>query len=119
MNELKHDTKCVVCGGNAYIIEHGQPYCFGYWITWGCYYTMSMVNYDRKFYFQKKKHRDNYNAMPLETKERKKMIKYIEDLQKQCWIEISRTPHEELLKWHDEKLKTEVRMLEQVRGVGT
>ena len=77
MNELKNDTKCIVCGGNAYTIEHGQPYCFGYWITWGCDYNMSMVNYDRKFYFQKKKHRDNYNAMPLENKERKKMIKYI------------------------------------------
>ena len=42
------------------------------------------------------------------------MIKYIEDLQKYCWIEVSRTPHEELLKWHDEKLKTEVRILEAV-----
>ena len=30
------------------------------------------------------------------------------------WLEISRTPHEELLKWHDEKLKTEVRMLEAI-----
>ena len=54
--------------------------------------------------------------MPLEHKERKKMIKYIEELEKQVWIEVSYTPHEELVRWHDEKLKTEVRMLEQVRS---
>ena len=44
------------------------------------------------------------------------MIKYIEELEEQLWMPVSRTPHEELLRWHDEKLKTEIRMLEQVRG---
>ena len=38
----------------------------------------------------------------------------IEELEEEHWLAISRTPHEELLKWHDEKLKTEVRILEAV-----
>ena len=53
--------------------------------------------------------------MPLDHKEKKKTIKYIEELQ-MVWNPVCRTSHKELLSWHDEKLKTEVRMLEQMRG---
>jgi len=111
---------CVVCGKKPYALDHGKPFCYGYWITWGCHYTKEMVDYDRKYYFQTEgKNREDYNAMPLDSKERKKTIKHIEELQKVCWQEISRFSHEELLTWHDEKLKTEVRMLEQVKGNNT
>ena len=117
MNGLKKDDVCVVCGKKAYVLEHGTPYCYGYWATWGCYYSKEMIDYDRKYYFQTEgKNREKYNAMPLENKERKKMIKYIEDLQRKCYLEISCIPHEELLTWHDEKLKSEVRILENVRA---
>jgi len=105
------------CGSQAYEIENGVPKCFGLWMTWGCHYTKNMTEYDRKHYYPDvHKYRQNYQAMPLDYKERKKMIKYIEELEEQLWMPISRTPHEELLRWHDEKLKTEIRMLEQVRG---
>ena len=116
MYKKRNDPKTCSCGKIAYTIEHGQPQCFGMWITWGCYYTEKMVNYDRKFYFQEKKHRENYNAMPLENKDRKKMIKHIEEMQEREYSFISRIPHDELVKWHDEKLKTEVRNLESVRS---
>jgi len=115
--KLKKDNVCANCGKKAYVLEHNKLYCYGYWATWGCYYTKEMIDYDRKYYFQTEgKNREDYNAMPLENKERKKIIKYVEELEKKCWIETSRTPHEELLVWHDEKLKTEVRMLEVVKG---
>tara|TARA_R100001530_G_scaffold111297_1_gene78445 strand:+ start:238 stop:579 length:342 start_codon:yes stop_codon:yes gene_type:complete len=108
--------KCAFCKKKAYKIEHGQPQCFGSWITWGCHYTEEMVEHDRKhYYITDEKYRKMYQAMPLDHKERKKIIKRIEELE-QVWNPISRTSHEELLTWHDEKLKTEVRMLEQMRG---
>jgi len=115
--KLKKDTKCVICGNNAYIIEYGQPHCYGYWTTWGCYYTKEMIDYDRKYYFQTGgKNREDYNAMPLDIKDRKKTIKHIEEMEREEYQETCRTTHEELLSWHDEKLKTQVRLLEQVRG---
>ena len=93
--KLKKDTKCACCGNDAYILEHGQPQCYGLWVTWGCHYTKEMIDYDRKFYFQTKgKHRVDYNAMPLDSKERKKTVKYIEELQSACYQEISCTSHE-------------------------
>lgn len=116
MYKKSKEPKTCGCGKIAYTVEHGQAKCFGSWITWGCHYTEEMVNYDRKFYFQEKKHREGYNAMPLDSKDRKKMIKHIEELEEQCWSFVSRTPHDELVKWHDEKLKTEVRNLESVRA---
>ena len=113
----KENQTCAFCDKEVYEVEHGQPKCFGSWITCGCYYTQKMVEYDRRHYYTNDgKYRQGYQAMPLEHKERKKMIKYIEELEKQVWIEVSHTPHEELVRWHDEKLKTEVRMLEQVRS---
>ena len=51
------------------------------------------------------------------TLERKKIIKTVAGLEREVWSEISWTPLEELEKWHDDKLRTEVRMLEQVRAV--
>jgi hypothetical protein len=72
-----------------------------------------MIEYDRKYCFQTQgKHREDYVALPLETKDKKKVIKHIEELQESLYLKISWIPHEELLKWHDEKLKTQVRMLE-------
>ena len=115
------ELTCAGCGNPAYTVEYGgQPVCYGMWTTWGCYYTKEMIEYDRKYYFQTEgKNRMEYNAMPLDTKERKKTVKHIEELQKSEYQEISWIPHEELLKWHDEKLKTQVRILEQVKGTGT
>ena len=113
----RKNQTCTFCDKEVYDYDHGQPKCFGNWITWGCYYTQKMVEHDRRhFYPTNEKHRQNYQAMPLDYKEKKKMIKYIEELEDQLWNPISKTPHEELVRWHDEKLKTEVRMLEQVRG---
>ena len=108
---------CIGCGNPAYTVEYGsrQPVCYGMWTTWGCHYTKSMIEYDRKYCFQTEgKNRDDYVALPLDSKDRKKIIKRVEELEKEHWLAISRTPHEELLKWHDEKLKTEVRILEAV-----
>ena len=115
MIKTKKPLTCVGCGNSAYTINYGtsQPVCYGMWVTWGCYYTKEMIDYDRKYCFQTQgKNREDYVAIPLETKERKKTIRHIEELQEESFLEISWTPHEELLKWHDEKLKTEVRMLE-------
>jgi hypothetical protein len=108
---------CVGCDKPAYTVEYGtdKPVCYGLWTTWGCYYTKEMIEYDRKYCFQTEgKSRDDYVALPLDSKDRKKIIKRIEELEEEHWLAISRTPHEELLKWHDEKLKTEVRILEAV-----
>ena len=113
----KKNQICACCDKEVYEVEHGQPKCFGNWITWGCYYTQEMVEHDRRhYYITDEKYRQGYQAMPLEHKERKKMIRYIEELEEQIWSPVCKTPHEELVRWHDEKLKTEVRMLEQVRG---
>ena len=104
---------CHGCDKPAYTVEHGQPKCFGDWVTWGCYYTKEMIEYDRKYCFQTEgKNREDYVALPLDNKERKKVIRHIEEMQEKQFLEISRIPHEELLRWHDEKLKTEVRLLE-------
>ena len=106
---------CSSCGEPAYTVEWGtnKPVCFGMWTTWGCHYTKSMIEYDRKYCFQTQgKNREDYVALPLDSKERKKIIRHIEELQEQQFLKLSWIPHEELLKWHDEKLKTEVRMLE-------
>ena len=112
----RKNQTCTFCDKEVYEVEHGQPKCFGNWITWGCYYTKEMIDYDRKYCSQKSgKYREDYNAMPLENKERKKMIKYIEELEEEIWSPVCKTPHEDFVRWHDEKLKTEVRMLEQVR----
>ena len=106
---------CCGCDKPAYTIEYGteRPVCYGMWTTWGCYYTKSMIEYDRKYCFQKEgKNREDYIALPLDTKERKKIIKHIDEMQQKLYLKLSWIPLEELARWHDEKLKTEVRMLE-------
>ena len=112
----KQNLICANCEKEAYTVENGKPKCFGLWMTWGCHYALGAVEYDRRhFYPTDNKNRAGYQAVPLDYKEKKKLIKRIEELEEDLWMPISRTPHKELLRWHDEKLKTELRILEQAK----
>jgi len=115
--KMKPDELCSMCGSNAYIVEHGQPKCYGNWTTWGCHYSMKSIMDDRKWYKMPCRTRNTYVSKILNKKERKKIIKTVAGLEREVWAEMSWTPLEELEKWHDDKLRTEVRMLEQVRSV--
>ena len=113
---LKSTDSCVVCGGNAYTMEHGQPICYGYWSTWGCHYKKYMIDEERKWFKLPCRHRNTYDARPLTKKERKKTIKQVVSLEHEVWARLSWTPLDELEKWHDDKLRREVRSLEFVRA---
>ena len=115
--KMKPDELCGACGNTAYILEHGQPRCYGSWTTWGCHYSAHAIESDRKWYKMPCRNRNTYVSKVLNKKERKKMIKTVAGLEREVWAEMSWTPIEELEKWHDDKLRTEVRMLEQVRSV--
>ena len=75
------------------------------------------IESDRKWYKMPCRTRNTYVSKILNKKERKKMVKTVAGLEREVWAEMSWTPLEELEKWHDDKLRTEVRMLEQVRSV--
>jgi hypothetical protein len=114
--KMKPDELCSTCGSDAYILEHGQPHCYGLWSTWGCHYSKDGIETDRKWYKIPCRKRNTYVSKILNKKERKKIIKTVAGLEREVWAEISWTPLEELEKWHDDKLRTEVRMLELVRS---
>jgi len=115
--KMKPDEQCSMCGGHAYTIEHGQPVCYGLWTRWGCHYSAYDIEQDRKWSKTSCRKRNTYVSKILNKKERKKLIKTIAGLEREVWARLSWTPLEELEKWHDDKLRTEVRMLEQVRAV--
>ena len=112
--ELKGGDVCHTCKKAAYAIECSQPVCYGWWTRWGCYYAMYMIESDRKYYKQPCRYRTQYYSKPLTKKERKKIIKTVYDMQVRAWMPMSRNSMEELEKWHDDKLKTEVRILDLV-----
>ena len=114
--KIKSTDLCVYCGKNAYIIEErGKPICFGYWSTWGCFYTKNMIDHDRKWLKIPCRHRNTYDPRPFTKKERKKNIKYLMDLEEETWNATSVTPHKELEIWHDDKIRKEIRKLENMR----
>ena len=114
--KMKPDEVCSMCGNTAYIIEHGQPHCYGLWSTWGCHYTKEMIDNDREYCNEPERNRNTYVSKILNKKERRKIVKTIAGLEREVWAEMSWTPLEELEKWHDDKLRMEVRMLEYVRS---
>ena len=114
---LKSTDSCVVCGGDAYAMETpGQPVCYGYWATWGCHYRKCVIDEDRRWFRMPCRHRNTYDARPLTKKEKKKTIKEIASLEHEVWSRMSWTPLNELEKWHDDKLRREIRTLEHVRA---
>ena len=115
-NRYVNETCVVGCGNIAYTMEHGQPHCYGHWATWGCHYSKSMIDHDRKWFKMPCRNRNTYDARPLTKKERKKTIKQIVSLEHEVWARMSWTPLDELEKWHDDKLRREVRSLEYVRA---
>ena len=116
--KLKPTDVCVSCGKKAYTLQaNSQPICYGLWATWGCHYTKDMIDFDRKFWHNPMRNRNTYISRVLNKKERKKMVKQIAELEREVWAEMSWTPIEEIEKYHDDKLRTEVRMLERVREV--
>jgi len=113
--KMKPGEVCSMCGNHAYILEHGQPYCYGLWTGWGCHYSKSMIDYDRKWFKQPCRNRNTYDARPLTKKEKKKAIKQVVALEHEVWSRLSWTPQEELESWHDDKIRREIRSLEFVR----
>jgi len=113
--KMKGDEQCS-CGRHAHTLEHGTPVCYGLWARWGCHYTAYDIEQDRKWYKTPCRNRNTYVSKILNKKERKKIIKTVAELEREVWAEMSWTPLDELEKWHDDKLRTEVRMLEQVRS---
>ena len=108
--------KCRNCGKKANKIYDGVYVCYGFWSTWGCFYTEHQVEPDRKWFKQPFKYRASYVSVILTTKERKKIIRSIESLQPKIWIDRSCTTHKELLSWHDDRLRQELRLLEGMRN---
>ena len=114
--KMKPDELCSTCGSRAYIIEHGQPQCYGSWTTWGCHYSEDEIETDRKWWKIPCRKRSTYVSKNLSKKERRKIVKTVAGLEREVWAEMSLTPLKDLEKWHDDKLRTEVRMLEYVRS---
>lgn len=122
--KLKRNEKCVHCDKKAHAMflftnQVGKPYCYGYWVGWGCYYTKEMVENDVKYYRQPCRYRNNHYSRPLTNKERKKLINNIiklEEDKSHGWIPTHRTPKDEIASWHNERLKIEYRMLDQMRS---
>ena len=116
--KIKPSDQCVFCGRQAYVFEtpNGKPICYGWWSTWGCTYTKDMIDYDRKWFRQPCRYRIEYDARPLSKKERKKTIKYLMSLEHEVWNSMSQTPPEELEIWHDDKLRREIRNIENMRA---
>ena len=113
----KYPFLCEVCGiSRAYIIESGRKICYRFWSTWGCAYSKEMIDNDRKWYRQPCRNRNNYIARPLTPKEKKKLVKQVALLERECWVSLFWTPIEELESWHDDKLRMEYRNLERVRA---
>ena len=108
--------KCVNCGKKAYSEYAGRCVCYGYWATWGCYYTEHMIEHVRKWNRQHFKYRRSYISTILSPKERKKIIRSIESIEPHIWIDRSCTTHKELITWHDDRLRTELRVLEGMRN---
>jgi len=115
--KMKPDEVCSTCGNKAYILEAGKPICYGSWATWGCYYSEDDIETDRQWWRNPDRNRNTYVSKILNKKERRKIVKTIAGLEREVWAELSWTPLEDLEKWHDDKLRTEVRMLEYVRAV--
>jgi hypothetical protein len=109
--------KCVNCGKKTNKDYDGVSVCYGYWSTWGCYYTEQMIEHDRKWNRQPFKYRGSYIATILTPKERKKLIRSIESIQQKIWVDRSCTTHKELLSYHDDRLRHELRNLEALRNV--
>ena len=115
--KVERSDNCVMCGHQAYEMHTpGQPICYGLWATWGCHYKKYMIDEDRKWFKLPCRHRNTYDARPLTKKERKKTIKQVVSLEHEVWARLSWTPLDELEKWHDDKLRREVRSLEFVRA---
>jgi len=116
--KLQDTDVCIYCGSKAFIIEDLRPLCYGSWTTWGCHYSKGMIERDRRLYKQPCRMRHNYDPRPLTKNERRKLIKAVVSLEKLYWSPISWTPLDELEMWHDDKLRREIRNLEDmgVRG---
>ena len=123
ISEVKHrkinpsDMCHYGCGKRAYVMQTPEvPVCYGTWSTWGCHYTKEMIESDRKWCRMPCRNRNTYVSKILNKKERRKIIKTVALLEREVWGEVSWTPLEELERWHDDKLRTEVRSLEIVRA---
>ena len=115
--KLLDTDRCVHCGSEAFIIEALKPVCYGSWTTWGCYYSRRVIDRARKWYKQPCRVRGYYDPRPLTKNERRKLIKSIVALEEFHWAPCSQTPLKELEMWHDDKLRRQIRSLEDI-GVG-